>query len=88
VTFEIQFINKKSIKNKLDGLTRSDGRKMPITHAKFQLGGDTETKVFRTLVFTLTWDKETVLYSQPQFSVGTLRAMCFVALSKFMVPYR
>jgi len=42
------------------------------THAKFQLGRDAETKVFRALVFALTADKETVLCSLPQFSVETL----------------
>ena len=36
------------------------------THAKFHLGRDAETKVFRTLVFALTVDKETVLCSQTQ----------------------
>jgi len=44
------------------------------THAKFHLGRDAETKVFSTLVFKLTGDKETVLCSQTQFSVGTLQA--------------
>jgi hypothetical protein len=52
------------------------------------IGVDDATAEFSLTQSSLTVDTKAVSNSQTQQIRATLRAMCIVALSKFMVPYR